>query len=224
LIPLHDTAPRRRLPLVNTALIALCAVAFGIELSAGSELDELIHRHALIPARLLGLVGRSGPFDPEAVSPLVTSIFLHGGLLHFAGNMLFLWIFGDNVEDRFGHLGYAAFYLAGGIAAGLAHVLAAPRSVVPTIGASGAIAAVMGAYFLMYPRARIRSLVFLGFWLTTASIPALVYLGVWFAMQLTMGMGSVGQADQGGIAWWAHAGGFAFGAGAILVLGRRPAS
>jgi hypothetical protein len=225
LIPLRDSTPRRRAPLVNVLLLGFTTLAYGLELAAGPELDELIHRHALIPARLVGLVQRSGPFDLQAVAPLVTSIFLHAGPAHFAGNMLFLWIFGDNVEDRFGHAGYALFYLAGGVFANLVHVMAGPRSVIPTLGASGAIAAVMGAYFVMYPRARIRSLVWLGFWLTTASIPAVVYLAVWFGLQLLMGMSAPADPQQGGVAWWAHTGGFAFGAGAILLLGRqaRPA-
>jgi membrane associated rhomboid family serine protease len=131
--------------------------------------------------------------------------------------MLFLWIFGDNVEDRFGHLGYLALYLAGGVAAALAQVAADPASTVPTIGASGAIAAVMGAYLVLHPHARIHSLVLLGFYLTTVEVPALVYLGIWFLMQL------LNSGGGGGVAWWAHIGGFAFGVGIVCLVGRRRA-
>jgi membrane associated rhomboid family serine protease len=218
LIPLRDSTRGRGIPAITWALIALCALGFWIELRAGPGLDELIHRHALIPARLLALVDRIGVFHAEVISPVLTSMFLHdpGNLgCHFFGNMLFLWIFGDNVEDRFGHLGFLAFYLLGGVAAALAQVAADPASTVPTIGASGAIAAVMGAYLVLHPGARIHSLVLLGFWITTAEVPALVYLGIWFAMQLLHSGGG------GGVAWWAHIGGFAFGVLAVGVLGRR---
>jgi membrane associated rhomboid family serine protease len=215
LIPLRDSTRSHGVPVVTYALIALCAAAFWIELTAGAGIDELIHRHALIPARLLALVDRVGPFHGEVIAPVFTSMFLHGGWLHFGGNMLFLWIFGDNVEDRFGHLGYLALYLAGGVAAALAQVAADPGSTVPTIGASGAIAAVMGAYLVLHPHARIHSLVLLGFYVTTVEVPALIYLGIWFLMQvLSSGAG-------GGVAWWAHIGGFAFGVGIVCMLGRR---
>ena len=218
MIPLRDSVASRRFPVANCALIGLCALAFLAELRAGPQLDDLIHRHALVPARFALLAERSGIWDPQAFLPLFTSTFLHAGFAHFGGNMLFLWIFGDNVEDRFGPLGYALFYLAGGAAAGIAHVLSDPGSVVPTIGASGAVAAVMGAYFLLHPGARVRSLVWIGFFVTTASVPASAYLALWFGLQLLMGaLGS-----PGGVAWWAHAGGFAFGFAAVALLGRRP--
>jgi membrane associated rhomboid family serine protease len=215
LIPLRDSTRSSRVPAVTWALIVLCGVAFWTELTAGSGLDELIHRHALIPARLLALVDRIGPFHLEVVAPVISSMFLHGDPCHFGGNMLFLWIFGDNVEDRLGHLGYLAFYLAGGAAAALVHVASDPTSTVPTLGASGAIAAVMGAYLVLHPHARVHSLVLLGFYVTTLEVPALIYLGLWFLLQILHSGGG------GGVAWWAHIGGFAFGALAILALGRR---
>jgi membrane associated rhomboid family serine protease len=215
LIPLRDSARTRGVPAVTWALIALCTGVFWIELTAGAGLDELIHRNALIPARLVGLVDRIGPFHSEVISPVISSMFLHGDLCHFGSNMLFLWIFGDNVEERFGHLGYLAFYLVGGAAAALMHVAADPGSTVPTVGASGAIAAVMGAYLVLYPQARIHSLVLLGFCLTTLEVPALVYLGLWFGLQL------LHSGAGGGVAWWAHIGGFAFGALVVCALGRK---
>jgi membrane associated rhomboid family serine protease len=215
LIPLRDSTPGRGTPLVNWALIGLCGLAFWIELTAGSGLDALIHRHALIPARLIGLAERLGPLHVEVFAPVFTSMFLHGDPCHFGGNMLFLWIFGDNVEDRFGHLGYLGFYLAGGAAAALVQVAADPASTVPTLGASGAIAAVMGAYLVLYPHARIHSLVLLGFYVTTVEVPALIYLGLWFALQVLHSGGG------GGVAWWAHIGGFAFGVLGVCALGRR---
>ncbi|MCE2390579.1 MAG: rhomboid family intramembrane serine protease [Proteobacteria bacterium] len=217
MIPLRDSVATRRVPVVNYALIALCALAFLAELRAGPQLDALIQRYALIPAHFTALSERIGFWSPEAILPLFSSMFLHAGLLHFGGNMLFLWIFGDNVEDRFGHLGYALFYLAGGAAAGVSHVLSDPGSIAPTIGASGAVAAVMGAYFMLHPGARIQSLLLIGFFVTTASVPAVIYLALWFGMQVLMGA----TGAQEGVAWWAHAGGFAFGCLAVVLLGRR---
>jgi membrane associated rhomboid family serine protease len=213
-IPLRDSARSRRVPAVTWALIGLCAAAFWAELAAGPGLDEMVHRYALIPARLVALSQRIGPFHLEVLTPLVTSMFLHGDLCHLGGNLLFLWVFGDNVEDRFGHLGYLAFYLAGGVAAALVQVASEPSSTVPTLGASGAIAAVMGAYLALYPRARIHSLVLLGLCVTTLEVPALIYLGLWFALQIL-------HSGSQGVAWWAHIGGFAFGALAIFALGGR---
>jgi membrane associated rhomboid family serine protease len=215
LIPLRDSTRGRGIPVLTWALIAACAVVFWKELTAGAGLDELIHRHALIPARLLGLADRIGPFHFEVIAPLISSMFLHGDACHFGSNMLFLWIFGNNVEDRLGQLGYLAFYLAGGVAAGLVHVASDPSSTVPTLGASGAIAAVMGAYLVLYPHARIHSLVLLGFYVTTLEVPALIYLGLWFGLQLLHSGGG------GGVAWWAHIGGFAFGALVAVSLRRR---
>ncbi len=219
MIPLRDVNPTRITPFVTWALIAACTWVFVQEWLAGPALDAMIDRHALIPARMLGLARKLGPLHPEVFAPLLSSQFLHAGLGHFAGNMWFLWIFGDNVEERLGHVGFLAFYLAGGVFAGLAHAFSDAGSVVPTLGASGAIAAVMGAYIVLHPRARVESLVILGFAITTLSVPAFVYLGIWAGMQLLLGL--ISDASGGGVAWWAHAGGFAFGAGGMVVLGRR---
>src|SRR5258706_2416006 len=153
MIPIHDTIRSERWPVVNYALIALCAWVYWLELSAGADVDVFVNEHALVPARFVKSFARGG-FQLGLFAPFVTSMFLHAGFAHFAGNMLFLWIFGDNVEDRMGHLGYALFYLAGGLAASATHVLANPGSVVPTVGASGAIPAGLGALLLLLPGSR----------------------------------------------------------------------
>jgi membrane associated rhomboid family serine protease len=220
MIPIRDTVRAERWPLVNYAVIALCGVAFWMELSAGPDLDVFVNEHALLPARFVKSFARSG-FELQLFAPFVTSLFLHASLPHFAGNMLFLWIFGDNVEDRMGHLGYALFYLAGGVAAGAAHVLANPGSVVPTVGASGAIAAVMGAYLLLYPTSRVETLVIVVFVVRVVAIPAFVWLGLWFVFQVLAGSTAARAGDQGGVAWFAHIGGFAFGAAVVLLFGLR---
>lgn len=221
MIPLRDSTPRHGVPFVNHAVIAACTVVFGWELMAGPEIDAIVEQYGLVPSRFLALADRHSLVSAELWLPFVTSAFLHGGLGHFVFNMVFLWVFGDNVEDRFGHVRYALFYLSGAVFAGAAHLAANPMSVVPTIGASGAIAAVMGAYFVLYPRAWITSIVLPFFWIRF-SVPALIYLAIWFALQIYRGTAALdGDASAAGIAWWAHAGGFAFGALAILALGRQ---
>lgn len=225
MIPLRDTIPARRFPVVNWILIAACAWGFLLELSAGPRLEEMVRVYGLVPARWVTLLERVGPFAPGIYVPFFTSIFLHGGWAHFLGNMLYLWIFGDNVEDRLGRLGYLAFYVLGGVVAGLVHVIANPDSVVPTIGASGAIAGVMGAYLLLYPTARVLTVVIFFFWIEFVSVPAVLYLFLWFVMQLASGTMALATAGptQGGVAWWAHAGGFAYGFATVVLLGlRRP--
>jgi membrane associated rhomboid family serine protease len=157
------------------------------------------------------------------VTPFFSSMFLHGGWLHLIGNMWALWIFGDNVEDRLGHLRYFAFYLASGIAAGLLHVLVNPDSMVPTVGASGAIAGVMGAYFRFYPQAKVQTLIPPFFVGPFFELPAVLFLGWWFLLQFCNGSLSLGpRGNFGGVAWWAHVGGFLFGLTACLFVSRRP--
>lgn len=157
-----------------------------------------------------------------------TSMFMHGSILHLGGNMLFLWIFGDNVEDRLGHVKFLVFYLLCGFAATYAHAVASPESMLPAIGASGAISGVLGAYLFLYPGARILTLIFLGFFVTTAEIPALVYLPIWFLLQFVSGIASIGVAtsagaEPGGVAWFAHIGGFIAGPLLLWAMGgRRP--
>lgn len=179
------------------------------------QLTQFVAHAALIPARLSG--ASHAPGLPPFLT-LMTSQFLHGGPLHLAGNMLFLWIFGNNVEDEFGPFRFLLFYLLSGIGAALVHFATAPGSMVPTIGASGAISGVLGAYALMFPKARIQTLVILIFWISVVPIPALLWVGIWFALQLLQGMANAGR--QGGVAWFAHVGGLL--AGVLLLLLFRP--
>ena len=187
----------------------------------------LVKRAMLLIPQLLILFVLSFGLVPAAFSwvTVLTSMFLHGGLLHFGGNMLFLWIFGDNVEDRMGHGRFVAFYLLCGAAAALAQTAMSPDSVVPMVGASGAVAGVMGAYFVLYPHSRIVTLVPLFVFFHVMEVPALVFLGLWFVLQFVSGVGSIAAATggepAGGIAFWAHVAGFAAGVSGVLVF-RRP--
>ena len=216
MIPLRDTIRSQTVPWVNYALIALCAWVFYLELSNGDP-DAFITEHALVPARFLKLVANRG-LNLHVLSPFLSSMFMHGGFMHFAGNMLFLWIFGDNVEDRIGHVGYLLFYLAGGLAAGATHVFVNPASVIPTVGASGAIAAVMGAYMVLYPGSRIESALIFFIFVRIVSVPAVLWLGLWFVFQVLSGGTDARHADQGGVAFFAHIGGFVFGAAIGLLF------
>lgn len=216
MFPIRDHNPSSRTPYVTLALIAANVAAFLTELPLlGDEraLYRFFQAWALIPADTA-----QGDWWP-----LLTSMFLHAGFLHIAGNMLFLWIFGDNLEDQMGHAGFLLFYLAAGIAAGLAHIAADPLSQVPTVGASGAIAGVMGGYLLLFPKARIDILVIFIVFFRVFALPAWAMLGLWFGMQVVFGLGS--PAEGGGVAYWAHAGGFLAGlALAVPVFLRRGAS
>jgi membrane associated rhomboid family serine protease len=212
MIPLRDVIPSRTTPYVTFTLIAVNTLVFFYQFSIGNAVEEFILYFALIPAA----------FSWVAV---LTSMFLHGSLLHFGGNMLYLWIFGDNVEDRMGHGRFLVFYLLCGTAAALAQTIATPNSVVPMLGASGAIAGVMGAYFVLYPRSRIVTLLPLFIFFPIVEVPAIFFLGFWFAMQLLSGVGSLATATAGepagGIAFWAHAAGFIAGISGVWVF-RRP--
>jgi membrane associated rhomboid family serine protease len=212
MIPIRDTIRARRFPIVNTLLIVLNVLVFFFEVSLGSRtLNRLILTFGLVPVRFWAGTGLSRWL------PIFTSMFLHGSWLHVISNMLALYIFGDNVEDRMGPLRYLVFYLLGGTLAALAHLWAYPTSRLPTIGASGAIAAVLGAYLVLYPRARVITLVPLLLFFPIIEIPAIVYLGFWFLVQLFSGTSAMAaNAFQGGgVAWWAHIGGFL--AGMLLV-------
>ena len=224
MIPLRDANPTRRTPVITLAIIAACAAVYGYQLLLmvnGGEpaLSAFITRWGVVPAELVETF-RSGAVASVETVTLVTSQFLHGSLVHIAGNMLFLWIFGNNIEDRFGRLRFLAFYLVGGIVAGLTQVAIDPTSTVPTIGASGAIAAVLGAYLVLFPRARVTTAIFLIFFYQLIDIPAVFVLGFWFVLQLFDGLGSLGAmgaATTGGVAFFAHIGGFVFGAAIALV-------
>jgi membrane associated rhomboid family serine protease len=224
-IPLRDANPVRRAPIVTIAIIVACIIAFAYRLGAESNagepgIEDLFFRFGVVPSELTAAWREGRNVFGETLA-IFTSMFLHVNLPHLVGNLIYLWIFGNNVEDRFGRLGYILFYLAGGAAAALAQVAIDPTSSVPMVGASGAISAVLGAYLVLFPGARILSLVFLGFFYQLIEVPALVVLGFWFVLQLIDGIGSLGLAGaEGGVAFFAHIGGFVAGlAVGLLVRG-----
>jgi membrane associated rhomboid family serine protease len=217
-IPLRDANPTRRLPVVTIGLIAVCVAVFIYELalqaSEGvSGLERLFRDFGLVPSALASqLRGEQPDLLGGGLVTVFSSMFLHGGWVHLIGNMLYLWIFGNNIEDRFGRLRFLLFYLVGGVAAAVSQVIVAPGSDVPVVGASGAIAAVLGAYVVLYPRARVLSLVFLGFFYQLLQVPAVIVLGFWFVLQLIDGVASLGvPSANGGVALFEHIGGFIAG-------------
>jgi membrane associated rhomboid family serine protease len=206
-IPVKDLNPRRTYPVVNTLLILSNVIVFLYQLTLPPhQYQAFVMANATIPSHIRGVLLGHGSLE-AAFLPIFTSMFLHSGFMHIAGNMLFLWIFGDNVEDYFGHFPYLLFYLVCGIGSGLTHIIFNFHSPLPALGASGAISGVMGAYILLYPRARVLTLVFVFF----IPIPAFIILGYWFLLQFLAGVSSVGAAATGGVAWWAHIGGFLLG-------------
>lgn len=219
MIPLRDDNPSATRPLVTYLLIIVCAVVFYHMSSLGSqgELDRFVLAYGALPAEI---TGRSGAGAISEYPTVLTSMFLHGGWLHLIGNMLYLWIFGDNVEDLMGHGGFLLFYLLSGMAAVAAHVLVYPNSAIPLVGASGAIAGVLGAYVVLFPRARIISLVPFGIFSRLVAVPAVLFLPVWFLMQFFSGVLSLG-GEAATVAWWAHVGGFVAGIVLVFVFARR---
>ncbi len=212
MIPLRDSQPIRRFPLVNWVLISANVLVFLFEVSLGTDsLNILIQRFGMVPIRLLENLSTEW-------GTIFTSMFLHGSWLHLLSNMLALYIFGDNIEDRLGSLRYLLFYFLGGMAAAALHILTNAGSSLPTVGASGAIAAVLGAYLILYPRARVATLVPIFFFIQIIQIPAVLYLGFWFFSQLLNGTAQIAANtfQSGGVAWWAHIGGFI--AGIMLIL------
>ena len=216
MIPIRDTIPSRRTAWIVRLLIAANVAAFVLEWRQGQAAEALLYRFGVVPSAWTG-----DPWAwPAQLLTLLTSQFLHGGLLHLASNMLYLWIFGDNVEDRLGHGRFLLFYLGCGIAAAATQVAVDPHSSAPMVGASGAIAGVLGAYFLLFPHARIVTLMP---WILTwqfTELPAFAFLGFWFVLQWAQGMTTIGRLAPGGVAWWAHIGGFT--AGLIGVWWLRP--
>ena len=214
MFPIRDTIPHRHFPYATWILIALNALAFLRELAVPREAAEaMIYLFGLVPARFTnpGWAATVG-FPIHTYWPFLTTMFLHGGWLHVIGNMWVLAIFGDNVEDRMGPVRFTLFYLLCGITAGVVHVLTNPESTIPAVGASGAIAGVMAAYFVLYPRARIVAMFPIIFYPIFFEVPAFVYLGFWFLVQVLSGTMAIASDRQvGGIAWWAHIGGFAAG-------------
>ena len=209
MIPLRDTITTRNYPVVNNALIGVNIVIFLLQLSQGADWNRFVYIYGLVPARY-SLPAYSAYFStPQQVFSFVSFMFLHGGFWHLLGNMWSLYIFGDNVEDRLGPFRYLLFYLICGVASGVSHLFLNLQSNVPTIGASGAIAGVMGAYFILHPRAKILTLIPIIFIPYFLEIPAYFFLGIWFVLQFINAAASQGQSA--GIAWWAHIGGFIFG-------------
>jgi len=209
MIPIRDTVPSRTYPVVNTAIIGINVLVFLVQLAQGPNLNKFVYIYGLVPARY-SVPGIAAYFSPGLqLFSLFSFMFLHGGWLHLIGNMWFLWIFGDNVEDRLGPVRYLVFYLLCGLMSGLFHLAFNLGANVPTIGASGAIAGVMGAYIILYPHSKILTLIPIIIIPWFIEIPAFVFLGIWFLIQFANAAGSSGAV--GGVAWWAHVGGFVFG-------------
>lgn len=224
MIPLKNEIKRNSFPAITLALIIINIIIFSHEISLGKSLEGFIKNYAVIPVVFLN---KTNFFS--RIYPLITSIFLHGSWIHLFGNMWFLWIFGTSIEDRIGHLRFVIFYLGCGIAGALAHIYMNPASTVPTIGASGAISGILGAYFILYPFSRILTAVPIFFFLYFIKLPAFFFLGFWFLIQFFSGTLSIikeGTASEG-TAWWAHIGGFASGLALIplFLIGRgKPSS
>ena len=224
MFPYKDENPTELTPVVTLGIIALNAMVWLLVQGLGADepLARSVCQLGLIPGEVLRTVppGTSVPLGPGVHcvltadahwSTVLTSMFMHGGWFHIIGNMWFLWVFGNNIEDSMGHARFVVFYLLCGVAAAGAQMVVAPRSVVPMVGASGAISGVMGAYTLLYPRVRVHTLVTLGFFVTTVTLPAYVMLGYWFVLQLLMGAVGALSPTEGGVAVWAHVGGFLTG-------------
>ncbi len=225
MFPIRDDAPRTAFPTVTFCLIGLNVAVFLYQLTlfldAPQAEEAFVMAFGAVPAKIsLALDGRYSV--AEGLAPVVTSMFLHGGLMHLAGNMWFLWIFGDNVEDELGHGLYLLFYLACGVLAAMAHFAIDPYSTIPTVGASGAISGVMGAYMMRFPFARITTVIVLFVIFTTVELPAMALLAYWFLIQFVSGAAEMGVESGGGVAWWAHIGGFVAGAALIWIKPRKP--
>jgi membrane associated rhomboid family serine protease len=220
MIPLRDNVSRRRLTPMNVTLIAANVAVFGYEVSVGGRrADAMFGALGLVPEHFVDLARGAPPWTPITI---LTSLFLHGSVMHLLGNMLYLYIFGAAVEERLGAARYFWFYLASGVAAGIATVFMAPRSPVPVIGASGAIAGVLGAYFIFYPRGKILTILPLFIFIEFVNVPAVLYLLLWFAAQLYGGLQAQAQSGMaGGVAWWAHVGGFLFGVALAPLIAQR---
>jgi len=215
MIPIRDINPTRRFPLITVGIIVLNVLVFGFEfLLPVNALEGLVETWGLTPYRLTGL-------EPLAFVTVFTSMFLHSGVAHLLGNMLYLWIFGDNIEAAMGPARFIVFYLLCGVGAALGQTLVSPLSTIPMVGASGAISGIMGGYLLLYPRAEVETLVFLGYFIRLIRLPTTVVLGSWIVMQLFSGVLSLGMQAAGGVAWFAHIGGFAVGIVLVSLFRRR---
>ncbi|MCU0519726.1 MAG: rhomboid family intramembrane serine protease [Anaerolineae bacterium] len=219
MFPLRDNVPSRRFPVVTLVIVVVNVLLFLYEVMMGADAGAFTVSYGVVPARLL-----AGWYNPGVLFTLLSSMYLHGGWAHLIGNMWYLWIFGDNIEDRMGRLRYFVFYTLCGIGAALIQVAVAPRSTIPMIGASGAIAGVLGAYLLLYPRARVSTLVPVFYFIRIIWLPAVVVLGGWFLVQLLNGLASLNvQMMTGGVAFWAHIGGFVAGMVLMPIFRKRDA-
>ncbi|MGC2421579.1 MAG: rhomboid family intramembrane serine protease [Candidatus Acidiferrales bacterium] len=224
MIPLKDMTPRRSFPVMTLLLIAANTAVFIHQISLPPRAaDAFIMGYALVPSKISMALAARHYTLVQALVPLFTCMFLHGGWLHIIGNMWFLWIFGANVEDRLGALPFLLFYLVCGIGSGITQVAFSWGSKIPSLGASGAISGVLGAYIIFHPGSRILTLIPLFILFFTVRIPALIFIGLWFLVQFLSGIGSLGAANTGGVAWWAHVGGFLMGMLLALPMKRRPA-
>ena len=222
MIPLKDDNPVKHIPIVTIGLIAVNCLVFLYQLTLSPRAEQMfLFQFGLIPVEITHMADMTPdiPF-PVWLSPF-SSMFLHGGLWHLLGNMLYLWIFGNNVEDHLGRIRFLGFYLLSGLAAVTLFVAISPNGKVPMVGASGAIAGVLGAYMVLFPRARVLTLIWIIFFLRLIWLPAVFLLGYWFVLQIIMGASTIGASDGGGIAWFAHVGGFAFGWLVMRLFGRR---
>jgi membrane associated rhomboid family serine protease len=224
MIPLRDSNPSGTVPIVTIGLIGINVLVWLYELSLGPRLDRFLVEYGLTPLRFIYFYKLPGGFLDNSFLPLFTSIFLHAGWMHVIGNMWFLWIFGDNVEDRLGHLKYLIFYLVCGIGASIFHIIFNPGSNVPTVGASGAISGVLGAYLVSFPHARIYTLLIIVVIIRFVELPAFIFLIAWFLFQFLSGASQLGAAaDSGGVAYWAHMGGFVVGIVLLWIMPKNPA-
>lgn len=208
MIPYKDDNPTRTFPFVTIGIILLSIFVFLWQVISPSGMQRVAYSYGAIPHYILSF-DKVQPIHPALT--IFTAMFMHGGLFHLGGNMLYLWIFGNNIEDRLGHLRFIVFYLFCGIVSAYTHAITDPGSLMPMIGASGAVSGILGAYLLLFPRTSIYTLVFLGFFITTVRIPALIVIGFWAIVQLINGLISTGLAKGGGVAWFAHIGGFLVG-------------
>ena len=215
MFPLRDTIRPKTTPVVNTAIIVLNILVFFYEFSLGRRMESFIYEYGLTPVRFFWALDHR---FTDAIIPIFTAMFLHGGWLHLIGNMWFLYIFGDNVEDRVGHVPYIFFYLLCGIGSALTQTFFARASNIPMVGASGAIAGVLGAYFMLYPHSRVLTLVPIFIFIQIMEIPAVIFLFFWFLWQFIQGSFAASTPAQGGVAWWAHIGGFIVGLALIFVF------
>lgn len=208
MIPYKDDNPTRTFPYVTIAIISLNVLVFLYQLASPSGMEKVVYSYGAIPQYIMKFEGAQ-PIHPALT--IFSAMFMHGGIFHLAGNMLYLWIFGNNIEDKLGHLRFIIFYMFCGIISAYAHAATSPNSLIPMVGASGAVSGILGAYLLLFPRAGVYTLIFFGFFVQIVKIPALIVIGFWAIIQLINGLISTGLAREGGVAWFAHIGGFLIG-------------